>query len=88
MLIDLYARLSAATARAEAMLDAAPRAGVSLDDLEHARRRLIGHEREYDRAGTSSKRADLVKRMAEDIGVLASGFKKLEAAAFGRPART
>jgi hypothetical protein len=78
--IDLCARLSAATARAGKMLDAAPRAGVDLRDMSETRIRLEGHEHEYDRAREPWRRHELVKLMDEDIGVLAAGFKKLEAA--------
>jgi hypothetical protein len=82
--IDLRARLSAATARAEALLDVADVAGIDLDDLEQARRGLAHHEREYSRAGTPWKRREIVRRMDEDIGTLAAGFKRL-AAALDRP---
>jgi hypothetical protein len=77
--IDLRARFAAATAKAEKMIDAAPRAGVDLDDLERARRRLADHEREYDRTSEPSKRRALARLMDAEIGRLASAYKQLAA---------
>ena len=73
-------RLSAATARANRMLDAAPRAGVDLDNLERARRRLDDHAAEYERTRMPLRRREIVKLIGADVSVLATGYKKLEAA--------
>lgn len=83
MVIDLTTRLAAATAHAEAMLAAAPRVGIDLYALELVRRRLVSHEHEYDRAVEPSKRRELARLMSEEIGKLASAYKKLASAADG-----
>jgi hypothetical protein len=67
------------------MLAVAPFAGVDLDDLERLRRRLAFHDAEYDRKGGPSRRAELVRLMDEEMGKLASAYKKLELAVAGRP---
>jgi hypothetical protein len=79
-------RLAAATAKAERMLAAAPIVGIDLYDLELVRRRLARHEANYNHTSRPSKRQELVRLMDEEIGTLASAYKKLEAAAFGRSA--
>ena len=79
-------RLIAATARAERMLDLAPSFGIDLYDLELVRRRLVDHEAEHERSSGPSKRRGLEKLIEADIEILASAYKKLEAAAFGGPA--
>jgi hypothetical protein len=81
--IDLCARLAAATARAEAMLNVASQVGVDLRKMNEVRRRLIEHEHEYDRAVTSSRRAELVRLIAADIEILAGAYKRLEATVHG-----
>jgi len=80
MVIDLIARLSVATAKAEAMLNMASHAGIDLDDLERVRRRLVRHEHEYDRSAEPLKRREVVRLIEADIEILAAGYKKLAAA--------
>jgi len=77
--IDLCARFSRATARAEAMLDLAPLAGVDLRKMNEVRRRLALHEHEYDRTPVASRRRELVRLMDQEISVLAVAYKKLAA---------
>jgi hypothetical protein len=88
VVIDLCARFAAATARAEALLNAAPRAGVDLDDLERIRRRLVAHEREYDRTRVPARRGEIVKLMDREIEILAGAYKKLEVAVVNGGAAT
>jgi len=81
-------RIADAISKAERMLAAAPSVGFDLYDLELVRRLLAVHEAEYTRTAKPSKRRELVRLMDEEIGTLASAYKKLEAAAFGRSAMT
>ncbi len=62
------------------MLNVAPRAGVDLREMNEVRRQLACHEREYDRTRSARQRVRVVWLMAEEIGVLAIAYKKLEAA--------
>jgi hypothetical protein len=80
--IDLSTRHAEGTARAKAMLDAAPRAGVDLRAMNDARRRLNDHAAEYDRTRTSRawRRRELEKLIEADTELLVEGFKKLAAA--------
>jgi hypothetical protein len=78
--IDLTARLAAVTARAEAMLNAAPRVGVDLSKMNEVRRRLARHEHEYDRTRMPARRTELVRLMEADVEILAAAYRKLEAA--------
>ena len=74
----------AALARAEALLDAAPVAGVDLDRLNEHRIRLERRTADYERAlegeapGTAI--ADVELAWATELWYLVEGYKKLVAA--------
>jgi hypothetical protein len=80
VVIDLRARLSAATVRTEALLNVSGAVGVELFELEVVRRRLVDHGREYERIRVPLRRREIVKLIKADVSVFATGYKKLEPA--------
>ncbi|MGO9836764.1 MAG: hypothetical protein ACLP1X_21420 [Polyangiaceae bacterium] len=77
---DREGREGQTTAHAETMLAIAEHVGISLDDLDAARRRLEVHEREYDASFGAVRRNELAQLMAIDIEELAAAYRKMEVA--------
>jgi hypothetical protein len=73
-------RLDAATAKAEAMLAAAPAADIDLSAMNEIRLRLAANEAKRDHLQPSSRRTELDEMIAADIETLCEGFVKLERA--------
>ena len=62
------------------MLALAQLLGISLVNLEAARRRLAAHERDYDGSFGATRRAELARAMNAEVEILAAAYKQLAAA--------
>jgi hypothetical protein len=74
-----------AIVKIERMLALASLVGISLDDLDAARRRLAAHEHENDQSWGLDRRTELARAMKAEIEILAAAYRVLAAAVARAP---